>query len=109
MSNRRTLVLASIVVLLMAGFYSQAIAVNEQACCTISSRVPSNPHYDYQSAVADNDSEDSSDDLVALQGTLNLLPSATTVGLSQGHSTIIGPPRRSTGATLASQHILLRL
>jgi hypothetical protein len=109
MSNGRTHVLASILVAFWPGLYSQALPVNDQASCTIACRVLSSPDYEYQSAVADEDSDDPPDDLLLLRGTLNLLPSAAAAGSRQGHAAAIGPPQHSTSATLASQHILLRL
>ena len=109
MSNRRFKVLTSVLVAYWAGSCSQSIPINDQVTCTISSPAPSSPDDEYPSAVADDDSDDSSDDLIVQRGTLNLLLRVATVGLSQGHSTIISVLQRSTVATLASQHILLRL
>jgi hypothetical protein len=109
MSNRRIKVLASALVVFSAGSYSQAIPVNDLPSSTISSPAPSSPDNEYPSAVADEASDDSSDDRILPRGTLNLLPFVTAVGPRQGQATIIGPTQRSTSATLTSQHILLRL
>jgi hypothetical protein len=112
MSNRQIKVLAAVFVVSWVGYCNQAAPAYDQANDTTSS--PTSPASsdsddEYPSAVAVDDSDDSSDDLISLRGALNLLPSLAIVGLSRGHSTIIGPPQRSTSATLASQHILLRL
>ena len=109
MSNRRIKVLTSVLVAYWAGSCSQSIPINDQVTCTISSLAPASPDDEDQSAIADDDSDDSSDELTLLRGTLNLLPFVTAVGPRQGQATIIGPPQRSTSATLTSQHILLRL
>ena len=109
MSNRRIKVLTSVLVTCWTGSYSQAIPISDQVTCTISSLAPASPDNEYPSAVADEESDDSSDELTLPRGTLNLLPFVTAVGPRQGQATIIGPPQRSTSATLTSQHILLRL
>ena len=109
MSNRRINDLASILGVLWAGFYVQAIVVNSQANCTISTQAPSCPDDEDQSAVANDDLDQSSDDPILLRGTLSWLTSVAAVGADQGRATIIGSLQLSTSATLESQHILLRL
>jgi hypothetical protein len=108
MSNRRTHLLASIVVVCMAGFYSQVIAVSSQAVRSISSRVPSDPDAEEQTAAVD-DADDEADDSVSLHCTLSLWPSGAAVAPSHREETINCLLNHLAGATLVSQHTLLRL
>ena len=109
MSNRRIKVLASALIVLSAGSYSQASPVNDPANSTISFPARSNPDRENQSAETDEDSDESLDDLICLRGTSNLSSLVSPPGLCEGHSALVAPPQRKTSATLASQHILLRL
>jgi hypothetical protein len=109
MSNRRIKVLASIAIAFSAGSYSQSTRINDQSTCTVSFPAPSSADDEDQSAVADDDSDVSSDGIVVLRGTLNLLWYVADVRSHPGRATIDDQPQRSTSATLASQHILLRL
>jgi hypothetical protein len=109
MSNRRVHVLASMTVVFLAGFYSQAIQVNSQSNWSISSRTPSNSDGENPSAVANDDYDDVSDNFVLLHGTLNWLPLGAAIMLQPAAATTTSASHLSTRATLELQHTLLRL
>jgi hypothetical protein len=109
MSNRRINVLASILVVLSAAYFNQAIPVNDAARRSISSPEPCGSGDENQSAIASDESDDASDDFESLHGTLNWSPSGISISQLLGDETIIGPSYPSRCATLKSQHILLRL
>jgi len=108
MSNRRIKVLASVMVVFLAGFYSQAIPVNDHAERSISSPQPSDSDQDDQRMAPDDDS-DSSDDLQMLDCTIVSFSSHVAFLVSLSDEKIPSPWNPSTTATLESQHILLRL
>jgi hypothetical protein len=109
MSNRSINVLASMMVVFLAGFCSQAFPVNDHVQSSIASREPSGPGDEDQVAVADGDSDDASDDLALLHCTSNWSPLGATFPIYLGRETITGSSYLRAGATLESQHILLRL
>ena len=108
MINRKTKLLATVIVVLLAGFYSQAIRVDDQSSLSISSNPCSQNDQD-QSVAADDDSDDGFDDFVMLDCTLDWLPSDTATLHSLGGEPIICSSYLSTSATLESQHTLLKL
>src|SRR6478672_9835118 len=100
MSNRRINVLASGMVVFLAGFYSQAIPVDDQLRRSISSHVPCGPDDNDPSTAAIVDANDSSDEILPLQCTLNwLLSSAPIARPRRGETTVCTFPL-STSATL---------
>jgi hypothetical protein len=109
MSSQRFKVLASVFVVLWTGFYSQAILVHDEVKLSIASRESSAPDDENQSAVANDDFDDASDDFVPLHGTVNWSSPLVSMARSLGDDTIICAPRLSSCATLKSRHILLRL
>jgi hypothetical protein len=109
MSNRRINVLASMMVVCLAGFCGQAFPVNDQLPCSISPRVPCGLDDETQAAVADDDSDDAPDDVLLLYRTSNGAPPFATFPISLGCETMPGSPYLVPSATLESQHVLLRL
>src|SRR5258705_8996100 len=104
MSNRRINVLASMMVVFFAGFCSQAFPVNDHVQCSVSPREPCGLGDENKAAVADDDSDDASDDLVLLHCTSNWSPSRATFPISLGGETISGSSYLRASATLESQH-----
>ena len=109
MSNRRINVLASVMVVFLAGFYSLAIPVDDQAIRSISSQVPCDPDDNNQSTAAIDDANDASDEILLLHGTLNWPSSGVPRPRWQWNSRCILALDLPTSATLESQHVLLRL
>jgi len=109
MSNRRITVLASVIVVVLAGFYSHAIPVGDQAKRSISSQVPCGPGDNNQSTAAILDANDASDEIVHLHCTLNRLLSSVSIARPRKDETIGPTLHFSTSATLESQHTMLRL
>jgi hypothetical protein len=108
MFNRKIKVLAVIMVIFLTGFYSHAIRVDDQSSLSILSE-PCNQNDEDQSAVADDDTDNGSDDIVLLECTLDWLPSDTAIPHSLRDESIICSSYLSTSATLESKHILLRV
>ena len=109
MSNRRTKALASVIVVLWTGFYSQAAPVSDETMLSISSREPCAPGDENQSAAVSDDSDDASDDFVLLHVPLQCPPSCAVIALMFNNESTIRPHSFLAGNTLESQHILLRL
>jgi hypothetical protein len=109
MSNRRINVLASVMVVFLGAFYSQAIPVGEQAKCSISPQVPCGPDDNNQSTAAILDANDAADEIVLQHCPMNRLLSGASIARPRRGKTIVCPFYSSTGAILESQHPLLRL
>src|SRR6476660_9475474 len=104
MPNRRIHVLASMMVVFLAGFCSQAFPVNDHVQCSVSSREPCGVADENQAAVADDDSDEASDELVLLHCTSNCSPPGATFPISLGGETIARSSYLRASATLESQH-----
>jgi hypothetical protein len=108
MSYRRINVLAAVMLVFLAAFYSQAIPVGDQAKCSISPQVPCGPDDNHQSMVAILDANDALDEIVLLHCTMNRLFSGVSITRPHRGETIVCP-FYSSSAILESQHPLLRL
>jgi len=104
MSNRRITIVAAVIVY-VAAFYSQAIPANGDGVRSILSRQSNSPNQDDLHMLADDDSDSSELLCCNINGSF----SHATILSCVGRETIILPSNHSTGTTLASQHILLRL
>src|SRR5262245_61395136 len=109
MSNRSINVLASMMVVFLAWFYSQAFPVNDQFQCSISSPEPSGLDNENLVAVADDDSEENASDDLALLHWTSTSSSDAAFLFPLGGETTTGSSYLRASATLASQHTLLRL
>jgi hypothetical protein len=109
MSYRRISVLASVIVVFLTAFYSQAIPVGGQAKCSISPQVPCGPDDNNRFTAAILDANDASDEIVLRHCTLNRLLSGASIAPPRRDETIVCTFHLSTSATLESQHTLLRL
>jgi hypothetical protein len=109
MSNRNICALAAILIVPLAGLYSQAIPVADNGTCSVSSRESSDAENQDQGAAAADDSDDVPDDFLLLHGMVNPLPSVSVAASLLGHQTSSCSSYSSMTATLESQHILLRL
>src|SRR6476646_2058650 len=102
MSNRRITVLALVMVIFLARFYSQAIPVGDQAMRSISSQVPCGPDDNNQSTAAILNANDASDEIVLLRCTLNQSLSGAYIARPRRDETIVSSLHLSTSATLES-------
>ena len=109
MSNQRITVLASLMVVFLAGFYSQAIPVDDQAKRSISPQVPSGSDDNNQSTAAILDANDASDEIVLLHCTLDRLLSGASFASPRGDETIVCTFHLSMSTPLESRRTLLRL
>jgi hypothetical protein len=109
MSNRRINVLASVMVAFLAGFFSPAIPVNDQAIRSIASQVPCDPDDNNQSTAAIDDANDASDEILLLHGTLKWSFPIASVARSCRYESSHCTSRSSTSTTLEPQHTLLKL
>jgi len=105
MSNRRITVVALMMVVCLAACDSQAIPANDHGAHSISSGQSGSPIQGDQGMLADDDSGSSK----LLYCNTNGSVAHATVLSCVGGETVILPTNHSTGTTLASQHILLRL
>src|SRR5437868_2599428 len=106
MSNHRIQVVASMIILCLAGLYSQAIPANDHTERSISSPQSSGSDQDDQRVAAEDDS-DSSDDFQLLDCTFIVFSTHVAFLITRSDETIPGPWNPATTATLESQHILL--
>src|SRR4051812_9896308 len=107
MSNRRIRAMASILVVL-AGFYSQPLPVNDQSNLSVASREPVGNDDENQSVAAD-DADDVADDFVLLHRPLGCSPLSITSVPAFTIETQSAQHTQSVQPTLESQHSLLRL
>ena len=96
-------------VVFLAGFCSQAFPVHDHFQCSVSSREPYGLDGETQVAVADDDSDDASDDLALLHCTSNWSPSRRDFPIYLGRETITDSSYLRARRDSESQHILLRL
>jgi hypothetical protein len=104
---RRIKVLTSVMVVFLAGFYSQAIPVNDHSERSISSPQSSDSDQDDQSAATDD--SDSSDDFQSLHCPIIGFPTCFALLVSLSDETILRPWNPFTTAMLESDHLHLRL
>jgi hypothetical protein len=109
MVTRSLTIVASLTLVCMGGFYSQAIPVSDDAQRSIASRQPHVPDEDNRSAAISDAADDASEDHQLTDDTLNWPSSSVPRPRSQWNAQCILASDLRTNATLESQHVLLRL
>jgi hypothetical protein len=109
MVTRRATILASLMLVCVPGFCSQAILVSDGAQRSISSRQPCIPEEDNRSATISAAADDASDDHLLADDTFNWPSSGVPRPRWQWNARCFFASDLPTIATLESQHVLLRL